>query len=813
LSSENNPTESDAKQGETPAERSGDAAPDRQPASGVLQGDVGTEAAQVWIGAFLIAALGFVVYLFAFSIPLHGDDLALFGQDASMGRLVTCLESLPHMPGAPLSVVGLSLNAIVGGGNIDALHGGSILLHLLCGILLFLIARRILPPGTPEAVAMLAGLLFVAHPLASESVNYLIARPVLQSAFFGLSGLVLLLRGCAPQRHRVICIAAAVVCFALAFGSDAAALYFPLIGIGLVYFRGVAHGESGDFRGVVAAALLLSVAFMWTAGHASGLLAATAAGHGMAAGLRALIAQAGYALYYGAMPQAYSLLPVSGGMVTGVAALLLIAAVVGFGLARKGLAAVLGFWILAALAGAAFLGPAEGVGPTRYLYMPWAALCIAVPWGLQVLGNPRARLIGGAAAAIAILALSAVTFQRCGLWTRPADLWAAEGERHPESPVPARAAGRYLLSQVDRLGANEENRRELLRNATALWNSVLEREPDSAEARKSLGILALEEQKFDEALEHLRHAAARRPQEQELALFIAFAAEQQARVTGDRRYAVEAVRSLERARQLAPLPLPALERYGILAAQRGDLATGLAMLEHAEAQGSTSLAEPIAQFKSLAEQAEAFNQQAEAARREAPQSPAALFYRAQRNLLEGRLVEAHYLLQAVMAMDSTNPGAWSLLGYACARLDGAENFLNEWGNVTGNWENWIQLATRCGAGGLWTAAEVYLRHGAEKQPGEKPLPEMGLAEVATALNQPQRAVAYLQAAQQAHPDNPAPWLRLAEMALEAGETAQARSLAGEAEKRNADPEAVKKITDQVGGASPVREGITRTVIQ
>ncbi|MCF6287280.1 MAG: hypothetical protein L3K26_19170, partial [Candidatus Hydrogenedentes bacterium] len=114
MNNDKNSPEDEAKEPDAQEESTGNAALGKRLATGVLQGDSGTEAAQVWISAFLIAALGFVVYLYAFSIPLHGDDLALLGGDAPIGRIVTSLDALPDMPTAPLTVLGLSLNVLLG---------------------------------------------------------------------------------------------------------------------------------------------------------------------------------------------------------------------------------------------------------------------------------------------------------------------------------------------------------------------------------------------------------------------------------------------------------------------------------------------------------------------------------------------------------------------------------------------------------------------------------------------------------------------------------------------------------------------------
>ncbi len=809
LNNEHESTEVTSESVVKPEESTGDPGLDAQVASGVLKGDVGTEAAQVWISAFLIAALGFVVYLYAFSIPLHGDDLTVLGGDSPIARIVTSPEALPDFPTAPLAVIGLALNASLGGGNVDFLHGGSILLHIFCGILVFLIARRLLDRGTPEAIAMLAGMLFVAHPLATESVDYLVARPVLQSSFFGLLGLLLLLRACPPQTNRVLSLGAAVIAFALAFGSDASALTFPLIGVAILYLRGDRGASIRDYRGVVATVLLLTTLLLWVTGNASGMLA-----HGAQGGVGAFLAQLGAGLYYGLIPTNYDLLPVSGGLVTGVLGLLLLVGAIALGIVWKPLPAMLGFWILLSIAGAVRYGMTDSVGPTRYLYFSWAACCIVVPWLLQFAGKERTRLIGGAVAAVLVLLLSGLSMQRNGLWTRPLELWEAAQQAQPESPEPPRALGRFLAAQLIQAEADGETARSQIAQGISAWSRVLELEPDNGEARKYLGLLALEQQEFEQALEHLRLAAMRLPTDQDVALYIAYAAEQQGRVAGEQTYFVEALRAMERAARLGPLPNPAKERYGMMAASMGDVSRGLPLLEEAlKNNPNEALEAQLAPYRQLAQQTASLRAQAEEIQKSAPQSAALLVVQGQRNMMEGRVLSAFYMLQLAMAVDPNTPGAWTLLGLASARLEGAENFLAEWGaQQGGNWEAWTQLATRCGASGVWNAAEAYIRYAAPRATPQA-LPEIALADIALALNQPNLAAGFLKTAQSAYPDRPESFLRLADMAFAVGDTSQARNLLREAEKRGATGAAVAALNEKLGPQQPVREGITRTVIK
>jgi hypothetical protein len=391
-------------------ESSGNTALDKRLAAGVLKGDAGTETAQVWISAFLIAALGFIVYLGSFSIPFQGEDLKLFHESKALHRVVTSTGALEQLPTSPLSVVGLALSYAVTGGNVDGLHGFSILLHLCCAILVFLLARRLLPAGTPEAVAMLAGMFFVAHPLLTGTVNYLIAFPVLQSTFFGLLALNLLLRGAAQANFCLGSLAGSVIAFVLAFGSDTGALLLPVVGIALLQLRPAGDG-SVSYHRAATPALVLTTVSLWVAGQAAGLFDPAVIGHGIGARLGALLDLSGNLLLSTLWPLRTSILPLAPGLVAGLAALLLLMAALGFGLLRRQMSLVHAIaLVVLGLFSVACYAPTDSIETTRYLYLPFAGLAILLPWALVRFHVPSAFRIASGVAALLILALGFMSF-------------------------------------------------------------------------------------------------------------------------------------------------------------------------------------------------------------------------------------------------------------------------------------------------------------------------------------------------------------------------------------------------------------------
>lgn len=801
-----------AGQGE---ESSGNAALDKRLAAGVLKGDSGTDAAQVWISAFLIAALGFIIYLGSFSIPLHGDDLRLFHDSEALLRIVTAPEATKLLPSSPLSAVGLAVGCTLTGGGVDGLHGLSILLHLCCAILVFLISRRLLPPGTPEAISMLAGMVFAAHPLVTGTVNYLAAYPVLQSTFFGLLALMLLLRGADQSNFCLASLAGAMGCFVLAYGSDTSMLLLPVLGLAFIQLRPKGSGNVVYTR-TASYALMLCTLMLWVAGHAAGLMSPDSIRHGFGARFGAFLDGLGNLTLSVPWPYHTPLLPEAPGLALALIGVGLLVAAIGLGIAlRQQFLLYAGIWVLLTVLSMAAYGPAELTNTPRYLYMPFAGLTLLFPAVLSQLRAPTSLRVGGGVAALVLLVLGVISFQRTETWKTPELLWAEEAANQPDAVEPLFALGRYqsVLAQMAPTD-NVQNREKAFTAASAAWKVVLERVPGDTEAEKNLGLAALNLGNLEEARTLLESATAQWPEDQELALYLAYALEQSGRAGDQHEYLVGALRAYRRAARLGVLPLEAQGRYGLLAASFGDLDTGLPLMTTAAGTDDQSpLKAPLEQFNTMAQQLQALRQRAETASSQNPGGVEAAFIRADSLLMEGRLMTAFYLLQSAMAQSPGNDAAWATLGMISARLGGSQNFLSDWGSSRmGNIAAWEQLAGRCAMTGNWEAAETYLRHGFSGDPGA--MPELKLAAIALQARQPERAVTYFEAAQKAYPDRSLPWLQLADMYIAAQDFARARGQLDEAEKRGATQEEISARREKLGsGQNSVPTGIQRTVIR
>lgn len=168
----------------------------------------------------LLVLAGIIVYARTFSVPFVFDDVHAIVQN------IRIREWSPEllMTDRPLVELSLALNYALDGLNPAGYHVVNLLLHLLCGLLLYDIARRTFRltgvlAGREDAAACFAALVFVVHPLQTESVTYVISRSELLMAlcYLGVLELVLLAE-VHPSRRAVLWVLAIAVA---AFGMTA----------------------------------------------------------------------------------------------------------------------------------------------------------------------------------------------------------------------------------------------------------------------------------------------------------------------------------------------------------------------------------------------------------------------------------------------------------------------------------------------------------------------------------------------------------------------------------------------------------------
>ena len=200
------------------------------------------EAAQSWLVLAGCTALGFAVYASSLQVPFYLDDLRNFIDtpqtrlhDLSPASLWRAAFASPLWT-RPVANLTFALNYYVHQEAVVGYHLINILIHVLAAFFLFLLTRDTM--ATPAlsagrrdrfALPLLAALLWLVHPLHTQSVTYLVQRMNSMAVLFYLVSLWLYVRGRLaggePRQWRwfaLSCLSAL-----LALGSKEVALTLP----------------------------------------------------------------------------------------------------------------------------------------------------------------------------------------------------------------------------------------------------------------------------------------------------------------------------------------------------------------------------------------------------------------------------------------------------------------------------------------------------------------------------------------------------------------------------------------------------------
>ena len=130
----------------------------------------------------------------------------------------------------PLLLATFALNHSWSGYETWSYHLINIFLHALASVMVWLLFIEL---RLSLCLALLGGVMFAAHPLATEPVNYVSSRSELMAAFFLMASLWLYLRSqpsrALPEGRLVLIRVASVGCFAAALGSKEIGIVLPAL--------------------------------------------------------------------------------------------------------------------------------------------------------------------------------------------------------------------------------------------------------------------------------------------------------------------------------------------------------------------------------------------------------------------------------------------------------------------------------------------------------------------------------------------------------------------------------------------------------
>ena len=160
----------------------------------------------LWILPFIL--LGFGVYSNAIQVPFYFDDMqnivenpAIRLTDFSFANLIKAGADSP-IKNRPVAYISFALNYLIHQYDVGGYHVVNIVIHILTSVLLFFFFRVTLTATTinknikyPEWAAFFAALLWLVHPIQTQSVTYVVQRMNCLAAMFFVLSLLLYIHG------------------------------------------------------------------------------------------------------------------------------------------------------------------------------------------------------------------------------------------------------------------------------------------------------------------------------------------------------------------------------------------------------------------------------------------------------------------------------------------------------------------------------------------------------------------------------------------------------------------------------------------
>jgi tetratricopeptide (TPR) repeat protein len=446
---------------------------------------------RAWLCLLIIPA-GLVAYANSFNDAFILDDIKHVMANEGIRQLLPITNHLTTR--RPMVELSLAINFAVSQYQTWSYHAFNLAVHLLAGLVLFGVIRRTLLREPLRRrfehdapwLALAAALLWVVHPLQTQSVTYIIQRGESLMGLFYLLVIYCMVRGVGSSRAWTWYVAAVVAC-ALGMASKAVMITAPIVA--LLYDR-IFLG--GSFRQMLRQrwGLYLGLAATWgvllLCGVAQGVLnpnppgpAAVGFGYKGITPIEYLLTQPEVILHYlrlGIWPHPLCLdyeWPVEHdllGIIIPSAVIVVLLAATAWGLWRRSAVAFLGAWFFLILAPTSSFVPIKDVAFEHRMYLPLAAVIV-----LLVVGGDR--------------------LLRLAMSSKALPVGAARG-----------IGAAVVLALVCAASYGTLQRNRDYRSAVAMWSNVVAQHPDNARAQNDLGIALRRAGRVEEAIECYRRA-------------------------------------------------------------------------------------------------------------------------------------------------------------------------------------------------------------------------------------------------------------------------------------------------------------------
>jgi tetratricopeptide (TPR) repeat protein len=460
--------------------------------------------------------------LFAYHNSLHGefvfDDLPAIPQNPTIRALWPSSGVLSPPAGTavtarPIVNLSLALNYAFDELNVTSYHAFNVAVHLLAALVLFGIIRRMLrsPVLRPRygdhalGLATAAALLWVVHPLTTESVDYTIQRTELLMGLFFLLTLYCSIRTFESPRKWGWSIAA-VGAFALGMGSKEVIVVAPAVVLACDWlfwstsFKDALRRHHRLYAGLAAtlAVLIFLAETRVRRAFAGPESRALAPWDYLKTSSGVIVHYLRLAFWPDALAADYDGWPIATSITSVLPFFIVVVGLVGltlFGLIRRSKLSFLGVWFFFILAPTSSITPMPSeVAAERRMYLPLAAVVVLLVLAghalLRRLDAPRGA--GVAAVAVLSVTLALVTMRRNDDYRTTFSFWSDALRKRPDTP-------RAHLQLGDYFRARKEDK-----EALAHYLEAVRLRPRSAKAQYDLGIVLASQGRLDEAIEHYR---------------------------------------------------------------------------------------------------------------------------------------------------------------------------------------------------------------------------------------------------------------------------------------------------------------------
>lgn len=589
-----------------------------------------------WIAPALIVLVGLSAYANSLEGPFIFDDYPAIVDNPNIRTLWPLTSALSGSPQAepvahrPVIALSLALNYALGGLEVFGYHVFNIAVHLLAGLVLFGIVRRTLSGERlgsrygrkASGMALACSLLWIAHPLLTESVTYITQRTESVMGLCYLLTLYCAIRSAGPadpNRWQL----ASVACCAAGMGSKQVMVTAPIAV--LVYdavllsgsFRQALRRRAGLYLGLSATWLVLGwlVATGPQLRNVGWFLKQLSPFDYIATQFGVIVHYLRLAVWPHPLIIAYDWPPARSLLRIAPAASLigvLLAATL-TAVRRRASLGALGAWFFLTIGPTSMWPMVTEIAAERRMYLPLAAVSILV-----VLGADRLieRLLARRASihtrngltvglvAVLVTLLVALTRQRNAVYHSEVGLWRDVVAKQSNNPRGWGNLGHALLREgsvdeaiaafhaalgkpksgwaVARPGRSRIHynlgvaltQKGDLNEAIRQYREALALRPDWADARNNLGLALAEQGRLEEARAELSAALRLSPERPDLHTNLGTILEALGRLE-------QAILHYRKALQLKPDSVEAINNLGVALAKQGRLDEAVTQFRHA----------------------------------------------------------------------------------------------------------------------------------------------------------------------------------------------------------------------------------------